>query len=182
MQFERLPIEGAYVVKPDPVNDARGFFARVFCAQEFADRGLVDRFVQHSIAFNARRGTVRGFHFQAPPFTETKLVRCVAGALFDVIVDLRPASPTFRRWCSVELSAASRLAAYVPAGCAHGYQARVDNCEIEYLITPEYVAEAARGVRWDDPALGVPWPISAGVIVSERDGQLPLLAQWEAGL
>jgi dTDP-4-dehydrorhamnose 3,5-epimerase len=176
MRFEDVPISGAYVVRPERVEDDRGFFARVFCATEFTARGLVDRFVQHSISSNRRRGIVRGLHFQAAPFAETKLVRCSAGAIFDVIVDLRPTSPTFRRWWGLEMSATHHLAMYIPAGCAHGFQTLVDNCEVEYAITPEYEPSAARGMRWDDPTLGIKWPIKTDVTVSDCDRALPPLA------
>jgi dTDP-4-dehydrorhamnose 3,5-epimerase len=173
MRFEPLELEGAFAVRPEPVIDERGGFYRVFSAREFADRGLVDRFVQHGISLNTSRGTVRGLHYQAAPFLEAKLVRCIRGTVFDVIVDLRPASPSYRRWCALELSAASRSAVYIPEGCAHGFQTLADDCELEYLITPEYVPAAARGVRWDDPVLAVEWPIRTGIIISERDHQLP---------
>jgi dTDP-4-dehydrorhamnose 3,5-epimerase len=173
MRFDSLDLDGAFAIKSEPVVDERGEFCRFFSAREFAARGLADRFVQHSVSRNARRGTVRGIHYQAAPFLETKLVRCIRGAVFDVIVDLRPESPSYRRWCGIELSAANRTAVYVPQGCAHGFQTLVDDCELEYLITPEYVAAAARGVRWDDPLVAVEWPIRTGIIISERDRQLP---------
>ena len=174
MQFDKLEIAGAFAVTPEPNVDERGAFARLFCAREFASRGLVDRFVQHSVSLNARRGTVRGLHFQAAPFTETKLVRCVRGAIFDVIVDLRPKSPTFGRWCALDLSASAWTSIYIPEGCAHGYQTLRDDCEVEYLTTPEYAPAAARGIRWDDPAIAIAWPIPDDVIASPRDRQMPL--------
>jgi dTDP-4-dehydrorhamnose 3,5-epimerase len=173
MRFEPLEIAGAFSITSDPVIDERGGFCRVFSAREFAERGLADRFVQHSISLNTSRGTVRGLHYQAAPFLEAKLVRCIRGTVFDVVVDLRPASASYRRWCAVELSAVNRTAVYVPEGCAHGFQTLVDGCELEYLITPEYVPEAARGVRWDDPMLAVAWPIRMGLIISDRDRRLP---------
>jgi dTDP-4-dehydrorhamnose 3,5-epimerase len=173
MRFEKLGIEGAFAVAPEPIVDERGDFARVYCAREFAERGLVDRFAQMSVSRSTGRGTVRGLHFQAAPFSETKLVRCIAGTVFDVIVDVRPASPTFGRWVAVELSAAARNAVYIPAGCAHGFQTLHTDCELEYLITPEYVPSAARGIRWDDAKLAIEWPIKDGVTLSPRDRQLP---------
>jgi dTDP-4-dehydrorhamnose 3,5-epimerase len=173
MQFSPLTLDGAFAIRSEAVTDERGAFLRSFTAREFAERGLTDRFVQHSFSLNTKRGTVRGLHYQAAPFRETKLVRCIRGVVFDVIVDLRQKSPTYRRWCGVELSAANRTAVYVPEGCAHGFQTLVDHCELEYLITPEYVASAARGVRWNDPLIGVRWPITTGVVISERDRQLP---------
>lgn len=175
MQFERLPIAGSFAVKAEPVRDERGEFTRLFCAREFAQSGLVSRFVQQSVSSNRRRGTIRGLHFQAPPFAETKLVRCTRGVMFDVIADLRPQSATYRRWCSVELSAARRIAVYIPEGCAHGFQTLVDDCEVEYLITPEYVPSAARGVRWDDASLRIDWPLLSDVTISERDRALPTI-------
>jgi dTDP-4-dehydrorhamnose 3,5-epimerase len=175
MEFDPLEVDGAYSVRAEPVTDKRGGFFRMFSSREFADRGLADRFVQYSISFNAKRGTVRGLHFQAAPFLEAKLVRCTRGTVFDVVVDLRPASPTYRHWCARELSAAGRTAVYVPEGCAHGFQTLVDDCELEYFITPEYVPAAARGVRWDDPVLAVEWPIRTAVTISNRDRQLPLI-------
>jgi dTDP-4-dehydrorhamnose 3,5-epimerase len=173
MQFEPLIVSGSFAVRPEPVLDERGGFARVFNASDFAARGLVSHFVQHSVSFNTRRGTVRGLHFQIAPFAETKLVRCIRGAVFDVIVDLRPKSPTFRHWCSVELLAIRRDAVYVPEGCAHGFQTLADDCELEYLITPEYVPSATRGVRWDDALLAINWPIWTNITISERDRTLP---------
>ena len=175
MQFDPLALDGAFAVSSEPAIDARGEFCRIFSSREFAERGLADRFMQYSISRSTKRGTVRGLHYQAAPFLAAKLVRCVRGAVFDVIVDLLTGSPSYRRWCAVELSAASRNAVYVPEGCAHGFQTLVDDCELEYLITPEYVPAAARGVRWDDPMLAVEWPIRAGVIISDRDRQLPLI-------
>jgi dTDP-4-dehydrorhamnose 3,5-epimerase len=174
MQFEPLEITGAYVIRPETALDERGGFARTFCAREFADRGLIDRFVQHSVSFNARRGTVRGLHFQVAPFAETKLVRCIRGTVFDVVLDLRPLSSTFGRWCATDLLAAERNAVYIPEGCAHGFQTLLDDCELEYLITPEYGPSAMRGIRWDDPLLAIDWPIKDDVVVSPRDRQLPL--------
>jgi dTDP-4-dehydrorhamnose 3,5-epimerase len=173
VQFDPLQIDGAFLIRVEPVVDERGGFARTFCAEEFAAKGLVDRFTQHSVSFNSRRGTVRGLHFQAEPFAETKVVRCLRGAVFDVMVDLRPQSPTFRKWCATRLVAEERNAVYVPKGCAHGFQTLLDNSELEYLITPAFAAPAARGIRWDDPTLAIEWPISEGVILSARDQELP---------
>src|ERR1700730_18433320 len=155
MRFEKLQIEGAFALVPEPAVDERGDFARIFCAREFADRGLVDSFVQLSVSRNVSRGTVRGLHFQAAPHWETKIVRCTRGAVFDVVVDLRPGSATVGRWVAIQLSAAARNAVYVPAGCAHGFQTLAADCEVEYLIRPEYVPAAARGIRWDDPSLAI---------------------------
>src|SRR5207247_1799350 len=141
---------GALIVDPEPIEDERGFFARTFCAVEFGARGLETRFVQQSVSHNRRRGTLRGMHYQAAPHTETKLVRCTAGAVYDVLVDLRRDSPTFKRWLAVELTARNRRALYVPPGLAHGFLTLEDDTDLEYLITPAYRPEASRGVRWDD--------------------------------
>jgi dTDP-4-dehydrorhamnose 3,5-epimerase len=174
MRFKKLEIQGVFVLDPEPAIDERGDFARMFCAREFAGHGLVECFVQLNLSRNTKRGTVRGLHFQAAPFSETKVVRCTRGTVFDVVVDLRPSSATIGRWVAVELSAMARNAVYVPAGCAHGYQTLLADCEIEYLVTPEYTPSAARGIRWDDPGLAIDWPIKDAVTLSSRDRQLPL--------
>lgn len=175
MLFEALDLEASFVVKPEPVADDRGLFARVFSTQEFAERGLVSAYVQHSVSHNIRRGTIRGMHFQAEPFAETKIVRCIRGAVFDVVVDLRSGSPTFRQWRAVELTGDNRWSLYVPAGCAHGFQTLTDDSEVEYLITPAYVASASRGVLWEDSSLGIEWPIRSGITISDRDRKLPMI-------
>jgi dTDP-4-dehydrorhamnose 3,5-epimerase len=182
MHFEKLAIPGSYRVLPELRADERGAFARTFCAEEFAARGLVDRFVQHSLSVNRHRGTVRGLHFQASPHGETKLVRCVRGAAFDVIVDLRPDSIGFGGWCGTEISAAKSEAVYIPKGCAHGFQTLTDDCQLEYLIVPVHVPSASRGIRWTDPALAIDWPINSGVVISDRDRELPFLADITAEL
>lgn len=172
MRFEALPLAGAYRIVPEPQADARGFFARTACAEDFAARGLIGAFAQSSISYNARRGTVRGLHFAVSPHAETKLVRCTAGAIHDVIVDLRPDSDTYLRFCGVDLSAENRHALYIPAGFAHGFQALSDGAEVLYMIDRPYVAGAARGLRWNDPALDVAWPEPVTVI-AERDLAYP---------
>jgi len=175
MIMRARPIDGSFVVVPEPKYDERGFLARTFDADEFARAGLVSSFVQSSIAFNARRGTLRGLHYQLPPHEEAKLVRCTRGAAYDVVADLRPASPTYLRWDAVEIRADDPLAVYVPAGCAHGYLTLEDESELAYDISHPYVAEAAAGVRWDDPMLAIEWPAEPTVI-SRRDASLPALA------
>lgn len=172
MRFDPLPIPGAFRILITPDSDERGFFARRFCADEFARRGLETRFDQRSMSFNAKRGTLRGLHFQAQPFDETKLVRCIRGAAFDVIVDVRPPSPAYGRWHGEELSAENRVILYIPAGVAHGFQTLSDNTEMDYEITSGYVAEARRGFRYDDPAFGISWPIDEPVI-NKRDLEWP---------
>jgi dTDP-4-dehydrorhamnose 3,5-epimerase len=170
--FRELSLPGAYLVEIEPRADERGFFARTFCEDEFAAAGLVARFPQASVSYNARRGTVRGMHFQATPHEETKLVRCLAGAVYDVIVDLRPESPTYLRSIGVELTAKNRSALYLPKGFAHGFQSLLDDSELLYMIDVEYVANAARGVRWNDPSIDVQWPDPIKVI-AEKDNEFP---------
>jgi dTDP-4-dehydrorhamnose 3,5-epimerase len=170
MRFETTPLPGLWVIDVDPVTDDRGWFARTFDAAEFAAHGLPATVVQCNASFNARRDTLRGMHYQADPHGETKLVRCVSGAVFDVAVDLRPDSPTFARWHGVELTAANRRMLYIPVGFAHGFQTLTDDSELLYLMGHEYVPEAGRGVRFDDPAFAIDWPAPTGErIVSERD-------------
>jgi dTDP-4-dehydrorhamnose 3,5-epimerase len=168
MRFEQLPLAGAFVIAQERRCDGRGWFARTFCRDEFAAHGLIGDFVQCSASFNARRGTLRGMHFQRAPHAETKLVRCTRGAVFDVLLDLRPRSATFRGWHAVGLSDANGLAVYVPAGVAHGFQSLTDASEVLYQIAERYVPEASDGVRWDDPAFGIDWPIRPPIL-SARD-------------
>jgi dTDP-4-dehydrorhamnose 3,5-epimerase len=178
LRFEPLPIAGAFRIETEPAEDERGFFARLFDAEEFRSRGLEADFVQRSISFNRRRGTLRGLHYQAEPYAETRIVRCTQGAAYDVIVDLRSRSPAFGRWHAVELTAPNRTAIYIPPGCAHGFQTLVDDTELYYEITPAYVPVAARGIRFDDPTLAVRWPL-ADPILSKRDRALPPLEAVE---
>ena len=166
MKFVPLEIEGAFVVAAEPVVDERGFFARSYCAQEFADHGMASVFVQASVSSNRVAGTLRGMHYADPP--ERKLVRPTRGVIWDVLVDLRPASPTYRRWVGVELSAADPRSIYIPAGVAHGFQTLADDTEVEYLIDRAFDATSGRGARWDDPAFGIRWPM-APTVMSERD-------------
>jgi dTDP-4-dehydrorhamnose 3,5-epimerase len=170
--FQETILPGAFLITPERVTDERGFFARTFCAEEFRARGLVSTFVQGSISFTLRKGTLRGMHYQAAPHAETKLVRCTLGAVYDVIVDLRPESPTFRRWCATELTAANRVMLYIPAGLAHGFQTLVDSTEVFYQMTEFYCPGSTRGVRWDSPGIGIAWPLPARVL-SARDAALP---------
>jgi dTDP-4-dehydrorhamnose 3,5-epimerase len=172
MIFRDTGIGGAWVIELERLQDERGFFARTWDAQEFAERGLNPRLVQCSVSFNRARGTLRGLHYQSAPHEEAKLVRCTAGTIFDVVVDLRPDSPTFRRWFGIELSAENRLSLYVPEACAHGFLTLDDNCEVHYQISQVYAAEAASGVRWDDPAFGIAWPAEV-VVMNERDRSYP---------
>ena len=160
---------------PDKLGDERGWFARTFDATAFEQQGLDLQVTQANASFNAREGTLRGMHFQRPPHGESKLVRCVRGSAWDVAIDLRPESPTFRSWHAVELTEENSLGFFIPAGMAHGFQTLSDNCELLYLMGHEYVAESADGVRWDDAAFGIEWPAAppAGRTISERDMAFP---------
>jgi dTDP-4-dehydrorhamnose 3,5-epimerase len=172
MIFRPTALAGVFVVEPEQIHDERGFFARTFSVGEFETAGLNPAIAQCSISYNPRRGTLRGMHFQRAPHAETKLVRCTRGAIWDVAVDLRPDSPTFRKWAGAELTADNRLALAIPEGCAHGFITLSDDSEVFYQISAGYVAEAAAGVRWDDPAFGITWPTSVAVI-SQRDANYP---------
>ena len=175
MLFRETGVAGGYVVEPERMEDERGHFARTFSAAEFAQRGLDARVDQCSTSFNATVGTLRGLHYQAAPHGEAKLVRCTRGAIFDVMVDLRPDSPSYLRWFGLELSAENGCALFVPQACAHGFQTLADASEVHYQISTPYVPEAARGVRWDDSAFGVEWPPAppGGLIIAARDAGYP---------
>ena len=172
MIFEPTAIPGVVEVLLQPQGDDRGSFARTYCEATFRAHGLEPVGVQGNISVNARRGTLRGLHFQAPPAEEAKLVRCVRGRMFDVAVDLRVDSPTFRQWTSVELDGDRGNALYIPRGCAHGFLTLVDDTIADYRMGAVYVAELAGGVRWNDPAFGIPWPF-APLHISERDASFP---------
>jgi dTDP-4-dehydrorhamnose 3,5-epimerase len=172
MIFTETDIAGVMIIDVERLTDDRGFFARGFCAEEFAAHGLVSDFIQTNIAHNARRGTLRGMHYQAAPAPEPKVVRCTRSAIYDVAVDLRPESPSYCRWVGVELSADNHRALYIPAGCAHGLLTLKDHSEVYYLMGAAYVPDLARGVRWNDPAFAIQWPFEPSVI-SERDATLP---------
>lgn len=172
MEFHLTKLHDAYVVKLAPARDNRGFFARTFCVEEFATRELETNFPQHSISFSARKGTLRGMHYQREPHSEAKLVRCIQGAILDVIIDIRPDSTTYRRWQEFELSSANGHQLYVPRGFAHGFQTLCDNVEVNYLISTPHHPELARGIRYDDPAFGISWPLSVTEI-SEKDLRWP---------
>ena len=172
MRFVRLGIPGAFLVELEPHADERGFFARSFCSREFAEVGLETRLVQTSLSWNPRRGTLRGMHYQASPHDEAKLVRCVRGRIYDVIVDVREDSHIFRQHLGIELTAHERTAIYVPAGVAHGFLTLTDDCEVHYAMSEFHEPGAARGVRWDDPAFGIVLPELVRVI-SERDAGYP---------
>ncbi len=173
MIFTETSLGGAHLIELEQARDERGWFARTFDADEFRDRGLDAAIVQGSTSFNERAGTLRGMHYQEAPHGEVKLVRCTRGAIFDVIVDLRPKSPTYCDWYGVELTADNAKTLYIPVGFAHGFQTLSDASEVSYQMTHEYVPEAARGVRWDDPVFGIEWPAAEDRVVSERDRGYP---------
>lgn len=175
MRFTELPLGGAWLIEPEPIRDERGHFSRLFCAREFRERGLCADLVQISESVNARVGTTRGLHFQSSPHAEDKVVRCTRGRIFDVIVDLRDGSPTRFGWYGTELSRENALQCYVPKGFAHGFQALETDSVVNYLVTTAYVPGAEGGVRWDDPGLGIEWPLRDGLLLSERDLALPTI-------
>lgn len=168
MIFRKTKIRGVIVIDLEKLEDERGFFARTFCQREFLARGLNPRVVQCNTSFNKHKGTLRGLHFQAAPYQEAKLVRCIQGAIYDVVVDLRPDSPSYKMYDSFELTAENRTMLYVPEGVAHGFQTLRPDSEVFYQMSESYVQQAARGVRWDDPAFGISWPPGERMI-NERD-------------
>lgn len=172
MHFKQTRLKGAYLVEPNPLGDERGYFMRTFCVIEFAHAGLQMAFVQHNVSYTRLKGTIRGMHFQLPPHSETKVVSCLRGAIHDVIIDLRPNSKTYLKWQAFELSAKNQLQLYVPAGFAHGFQTLTDDVEVSYLISEFYVPHAAAGVRHDDPAFAIRWPLPVSVI-SQKDRNWP---------
>jgi dTDP-4-dehydrorhamnose 3,5-epimerase len=173
MIFKELRLKGAYLIDPEKKEDERGFFTRTFCSKEFQDHGLVDRFVQNNLSYNKKVGTLRGLHYQISPHAEVKLIRCIFGAIYDVIIDLRPESPTFQQWIGVKLNAASRQMFYVPEGFAHGYLTMADYTEVFYQVSAPFSQASERGIRWNDPAFNIKWPISVAVI-SGKDKAYPM--------
>ena len=169
MIFTETKLKGAFIIEIDRKQDFRGFFARTFCQHEFANHGLRTQFVQSSISFNERKGTLRGMHFQSAPMQETKLIRCTRGSVFDVIIDLRPPSPTYKQHLAVELTAETGKALYIPEGFAHGFQTLEDGSELLYQMTEFFAPDLARGVRWNDPAFGIRWPEANNPIILDRD-------------
>jgi dTDP-4-dehydrorhamnose 3,5-epimerase len=170
-------LSGAFVIEPERHEDARGYFTRTFCRDELRAARLFTEIAQSSISFNRKRGTLRGLHFQADPQAEEKIVSCTRGAVLDVIVDLRPGSETFARYVAEELTPENGFAMYVPKGFAHGFQTLEDGATLAYSISVPYVASASAGVRWDDPDIGVRWPLEA-TMISDRDRGLPTVAEW----
>ncbi len=176
MLFAETSIKGVYIIDLVRHEDERGFFARSWCQREFEEHGLNPRLVQCNISFNSKRGTLRGMHYQATPFEEARLVRCITGAMYDVVIDLRSNSPTFKKWLAIELTANNHRALYIPEGLAHGFQTLADDTEVFYQMSEFYTPDAARGLRWDDPAFRIKWPIEA-LIISEKDRSYP---NWNA--
>lgn len=169
MIFTETEIQGVYVVEPEPHMDERGFFARSFCKEEFREKGLETEIVQCNISYNKKSGTLRGMHYQAPPFEEAKIVSCVRGSIYDVIVDLRRDSSSYCRWFATELTEHNFKMVYIPKGCAHGFQTLEDNCMVYYQMTEFFHPECARGVRWDDPQFAIEWPDTQKGTLSDRD-------------
>ena len=178
MIFATTPIQGVVEVTIESARDERGSFGRIFCRQAFASNGLSSTLEQCSVSTSARRGTVRGFHLQAAPHAEAKLVQCIRGRLFDVTLDLRPGSPTYGAHHAVELLADQPCVLYIPEGCAHAFQTLADDTRVLYYISAAYDPDSVRGVRWDDPELGIAWPIRRDIVISRRDRDLPTLAEF----
>jgi dTDP-4-dehydrorhamnose 3,5-epimerase len=176
MTFHETKISGVYEIHLEPKLDERGFFARSWCQKEFENHGLNPRLVQCDVSFNTRKGTLRGMHYQVAPYPEAKVVRCTRGSIFDVVVDLRPQSRTFKNWISAILSAENRSSIYVPEGCAHGFLTLDDKSEVFYQMSEFYNPDSGRGVRWDDPTFQILWPAKVEVI-SERDRTYPNFSQ-----
>jgi dTDP-4-dehydrorhamnose 3,5-epimerase len=178
MHFKSTDIAGVVVIERDFFRDIRGTFGRLFCKEDFARHGLMTQIAQSNFSHNPIGGTVRGFHFQAKPHQEAKLVQCVAGRIFDVALDLRCDSPTYRRFFALELCPEVGKSLYIPPGCAHAFQTLEDNSAVVYHVSTAYSAAHERGVRWNDERIGVPWPITTNPIVSDRDMNLPFLADF----
>jgi len=172
MKFSETELSGVYLIELEPSEDERGSFARSFCRDEFGEAGIDFSIAQANISFNNFAGTIRGMHYQEHPFEELKVVRCTRGAIFDVVLDLRPESSTYCQWCSAELNAENGSALFVPAGCAHGFQTLSDSTEVHYLMSEPYKPDAASGIRFDDPVFGIEWPMIVSS-VSDRDRHWP---------
>lgn len=173
MIFEETKLKGAFIIRLERMSDARGFFARAWCRKEFETHGLNTLPVQSNIAFNLMKGTLRGMHYQISPNEETKLVRCTRGAIYDVIIDIRPDSSTYMQWIAAELSMDNHTMLYVPEGFAHGYQTLTDSSEIFYQVSQFHAPGSECGIRWDDPAFDIEWPIASERIISEKDRKWP---------
>lgn len=175
MRFTEIRLKGAFIIEPERLEDERGFFARIWCRQEFEAHGLNPNLVQCNVSFNRMKGTLRGMHYQTAPYQEAKLVRCTMGAIYDVIIDLRSNSPTFKEWTAVELTAENRKMLYIPEDFAHGFQTLADNTEVFYQMSEFYHPECTAGVRWDDPAFGIEWPLVQSRIISDKDQKHPFV-------
>ena len=169
MIFRKIKLNDALLIEIEPLNDERGFFARAWCQKDFENHGIAARYVQHNISFTRTKGTLRGMHYQIAPHEEAKLVRCIRGAIYDVIIDLRRSSPTHGQWIGIELAAEDLRMIYVPEGFAHGFQALEDNTEVSYHVSQFYSPESERGVRWNDPAFDIEWPEVGGRVISDKD-------------
>jgi dTDP-4-dehydrorhamnose 3,5-epimerase len=172
MKFISTALQDAWLIDLEPATDGRGLFARTFCVDEFAAHGLETNYAQHSVSFSSRRGTLRGMHFQREPRSEVKLVRCIGGCIWDVILDIRPDSPTYLSWQGFELSSSNRRQLYIPKGFAHGFQTLSDNVEVNYLISEPYAPQYGSGIRYNDPIFGITWPLPVSEM-SEKDLQWP---------
>lgn len=172
MKFTEIKLKGAFVIEIEKLSDARGFFARSWCRKEFEAHGLTSRIVQANVSYNLKKGTLRGMHYQIAPYQECKLIRCTRGAIYDVIIDLRPNSPTYKQWAGVELTADNSIMFFVPQDFAHGFQTLMDETEITYQVSQFYTPGSERGIRFDDPAFGIQWPLEVAVI-SDKDKSWP---------
>jgi dTDP-4-dehydrorhamnose 3,5-epimerase len=173
MNFIETKLQGTFIIEPERFRDERGFFAPSFSAAEFSAHGLASVFVENNISYSANRGTLRGMHYQAAPHGQAKLIRCTRGAIFDVALDLRPDSETFRQWVGVELSADNRSMVYVPGDYAHGFQTLQDDTEVFYMVSQPYLPDSSRGVRWNDPTFGIQWPLVDALRINKRDREYP---------
>lgn len=182
MEFKKTEIAGAFIIDIEKYEDERGFFARGYCEKEFREQDISFKMVQANIGYSKRKYTLRGLHYQQKPHAEAKLVRCVQGALYDVIVDLRPDSPTYKKWTGIELSDDNYTMFYAPAGCAHGYQTLQDDTEVFYMVSAFYAPEFERGIRWDDPAFNIKWKETDNVIISDKDRNWPYFSESTAGM
>ena len=169
MNFIKTEIEGLYVVELKKLGDERGFFARAWCEKEFAEKNLTSRMVQANTSYSKNKGTLRGLHYQVSPHKEAKIMRCIKGAIFDVAVDLRPDSGTYKKWFGIELTESNRRMLFIPEGFAHGYQTLVEDTEVFYMSSAFYASEAERGLRWNDPAIAIKWPITENLNITDKD-------------
>jgi len=169
MNFIETGIEDLYIVELNKIGDERGFFARAWCEKEFSDKNLTSRMVQANTSYSKEKGTLRGLHYQVSPHQEAKLMRCIKGAIFDVAVDLRPDSKTYKKWFGIELTESNRKMLFIPEGCAHGYQTLTEDAEVFYMSSAYYAPEAERGILWNDPAVGIEWPIVDNLNITDKD-------------